>query len=399
MTVRLDAAAPVTRFDVGRLGRVERTPIGGIRVDARVSRSGILEYVDAAGNRTREYRPDAEAFAVESMATLRDAAVTVGHPSDGRMVSPETAKRDSVGHVRDPGRRDGAFVLTSLAIDDGATIRKVDAGELVEISAGYTCTVDPTPGVTPDGEKYDAIQRGPIVYNHVALLPRGGGRAGSQVALRLDARAATAEIDDSAPRARNERIDSMKTERIDGIEYEVGTVAWSQARAAHQTKLDADRAAMVKELEETKTKADAMKAALDEANGKIKGLEETLATETSEAKTDARVTARLALLETARTILGADVKFDGKTADAIKREIVTKLDGAERLNGSDGKPRSVDQMAQYFDMRMQVGTAVTPPKLSPMEEARKLGGGNPHLDAAAVPASFFAPNLADKWKH
>ncbi|MGL5431928.1 MAG: DUF2213 domain-containing protein, partial [Plesiomonas shigelloides] len=46
-----------------------------------------------------------------------------------------------------------------------------------ELSAGYTAKYDFTPGVTADGEAYDAVQRD-IRINHVALVPRA--RAGRQ---------------------------------------------------------------------------------------------------------------------------------------------------------------------------------------------------------------------------
>lgn len=52
-----------------------------------------------------------------------------------------------------------------------------------ELSCGYTLTLDETPGTTPEGEHYDAIQRN-IRYNHLAVVPRA--RAGSLARLNID---------------------------------------------------------------------------------------------------------------------------------------------------------------------------------------------------------------------
>lgn len=66
-------------------------------------------------------------------------------------------------------------------------IGMIDRKEREECSCGYHCDLDPTPGVTPGGERFDAIQKN-IRYNHLALGPGGGwGRGGSTVRLRLDA--------------------------------------------------------------------------------------------------------------------------------------------------------------------------------------------------------------------
>lgn len=107
--------ASVLRFDAGTIGKLERTPVGGVRVPARVTRSGVLEYRRQDGTTSREWRPPEEVFAADSLASLADAAVTVGHPAAGR-VTPESYRGDAVGYVREAGRADGRFVATMLAV-------------------------------------------------------------------------------------------------------------------------------------------------------------------------------------------------------------------------------------------------------------------------------------------
>jgi hypothetical protein len=68
------------RFDIGSLSDVERTPQGGLRVKAHLTRAGVFEYETTEGKSIREYRPPEEVFAAESLATLSDAPITVEHP-------------------------------------------------------------------------------------------------------------------------------------------------------------------------------------------------------------------------------------------------------------------------------------------------------------------------------
>lgn len=354
-TIRVDDASTRTegrslRFDAGAIGKLERTPTGGIRVPARVTREGVLVYQRADGTTIREYRPAEEVFRADSLASLADCAVTVTHPSSGR-VTPETFRQDAVGYVRGEGARDGRFVSAHLVVQDAEAIKRIDAGELVELSCGYSCRVEAVGGVTRDGERYDAVQRD-VTYNHVALLPRGGGRAGRDVALRLDGAgvelAAPTTNDDPAREPGARRNDTMKTERIDGVDYTVGSPEWHQAHARRMARLDAEAEELKAKITELEAQLAAMKAelagksaALDE---KTKALEEAA----DETKMDARIAARAALVEQARTVLGKDAKLDGKTSDAIRREVLTKLDGAACVEGKDAA-----HVAIYFDARLR----------------------------------------------
>lgn len=336
-----------------RVGKLERTPTGGIRVPARIARTGILRYQRADGTVVAEYRPPEEAFRAESLASLEDAVVTVDHPR-AQLVTPAIAKQVSVGHVRDVGKRDGKFVSTSLAVIDGPTIEAIDQGSLVELSAGYTCVLDPTSGTDPEtGERYDAVQR-QVVYNHVALLPPGGGRAGKDVSLRLDG----LEVRIGGGPDPAIRVDAMKV-RIDGREYEVGSAEWAEANAKRDLRRDA-------ELEEAKKKnteleaalADAIKVRdakvveLNAAEATITQLKKDLGEATDEEKMDARIAARAELHTKARKVLGAEAKLDGKSADAVKREVIAKLDGEKALLGPDGKPLSSEFVSLYFERRI-----------------------------------------------
>jgi hypothetical protein len=169
---------------------VQRTPQGGLRIPARVSKAGVFKY--QRGERVlREYRPASELKKPEAMASLKGAPVIVLHPDRseaGGAVTTENAKRLAVGHFEDPVfNEDTQSVEGWVVTNDAETIRRIIAGELADISCGYDNGRDFNPGFTPGREPYDLTQHS-YVYNHVALGPPGWGRQGQEVGLfTLDA--------------------------------------------------------------------------------------------------------------------------------------------------------------------------------------------------------------------
>ena len=185
------------RYDEAPLETVTRLPSGALRIPARLSRPGVQAYRQPDGSIRREYRPPEEVFAEPVLDALRAAPVTLGHPPE---VRADNWRDVAVGHVGDDVRasEDRRFTIGSVVVSDADAIRRVDAREASEVSVGYDVDLEMTAGVSPEGEAYDAIQRR-IRPNHVALVQRG--RAGREVALRLDA-------DD------NEEIPSMNPTKI-----------------------------------------------------------------------------------------------------------------------------------------------------------------------------------------
>ena len=120
---------------------------------AAVTRTGVLRYRDGAGREWGEYRPPEEVFAADSLATLRAAPVTDGHP---RRWSAPTLDALACGHVDGAPVREGSLVVVDLAVQDAALAGLVESGERREVSCGYDCDVDPTPA-SPRGR---AVRRG-----------------------------------------------------------------------------------------------------------------------------------------------------------------------------------------------------------------------------------------------
>lgn len=364
------------------IDKLERTPTGGIRVPANIGRDGLLRYQRADGSVRIEFRPPEEAFAAASLESVADAVVTVGHPPDA-LVTPRTVRQYGVGHVRGPGARDGSHVVAQLAVLDASAIDRIATRDLVEISSGYTCLFEPTPGTTANGERYDGVQRS-IRYNHVALLPAGAGRAGRDVKLRFDGAEVRLEPEEPELQTRN---DAMK-ETIDGREYTVGSAEWALAHAKRLARLDElekkdakegdDLAAKVDEL--TKARS-ALEKELADAKTKIDELTKKLGEPMDEKKMDSLVAERSSVLDAARRILGPDAKLEGKSNDALRREAITKLDGAAALL-EGGKERSAEAVRVYFEARVRSMPAQTPLRADSLGGAPTLGA--PTVDVSTI---------------
>lgn len=341
---RIDANETFQRFDqVGRAGRVRRTQVGGIRVDARLTRTGVLTYVLPDGSVRRELRHPDEVFNADSLATLQSAPVTsIEHHR--ALIDARNWKEAALGHTENV-RSDSRYVEGELVINDGDAATKVESGALADISCGYECKLDFTPGEF-EGERYDAIQRA-IRYNHVAVLPKGRGRAGTDVGIRLDSTDALC-IEDQP---------DMKTIRLDGKDFEVGSDAHlaklDEIHAAALTKFKADAAedktALQKKLDETTANFDAAAKAK-------KKLEEELEEEKGE-KGKARIRSRLRLLQRTAKFLTDDdeeEKDEDKKFDSLEalsdRELMVKVinsDANWKEEKFDGK--SDDYIQALFD--------------------------------------------------
>lgn len=318
----------VQRLDFGRISQIERTPQGGLKCPANLTRTGVFVYTRADGSIVRELRHPEEVFSEDSIRTLAGAPVTDLHPD--QPVRPSNWKTTAVGHVAEAVKQDGKFVSAALLIQDGETITRIDRGERKELSCGYTCALEHTAGEY-DGEKYDAIQRG-IVYNHVALGPENWGRAGTEVALRLDSsgnQTFTAAKSPPDQKTEGEKMPDQKY-TIDGVTYDTASPEFLQALAIRDKRSDAER-------EKLTAERDALRKERDDAA-------KELAAANDPARLDSLVSARVALVDGARKMIGNEARFDGKTDREIMIEAITHNDSAFDANG-----KSNEYVAAYFE--------------------------------------------------
>ena len=327
------------RWDFSRLAgsKVSRTSQGFARMPANLTRTGVFTYTNADGSKRRELRLPEEVFAKDSLDSLRDAPVVWLHPA---MVTPANVKEHEIGHIS--GTPIGAgdrFVSGEVVVKRADALKRVDSGEAQELSCGYTCHTEQRSG-TYQGEKFDCIQRG-IVYNHVGMGPKGWGRAGGDVALRLDGLYATIDTPPAEPIL--EIAARMKT-RFDGQEYDFGSEAHVNAM---QARLDGQAAT----LKTATTERDQLQAKLDAKDADVAKLTADLNAALAPARLDAAVESRVALVVSAAKVLGAYAKFDGKTDREIQAMVIAKVHPSAKLDG-----KSDDYVSARFDACLDAAT-------------------------------------------
>lgn len=309
------------RYDSGSVTGVQRTPQGGLRVDANITRSGVFVYRRPDGTIIREYRSPEEVSRADSLATLASAPVTLNHPP--RMVDPLVYREYTRGNLHGDPRWDGKFVAGSLMIQDFDAINAVERRDTREVSCGYHCDTVDEPGVSPDGEEYDRRQVN-IRYNHVALVPKG--RAGRDVRLRLDS-------DDNQladdPATQPQQVNTMKKVRIDGVEYEIDSPDFHQAIA----KLTTERNDAIDDATQARRDADEQRALADSLSRDVVELEERLDAATAPERVAEMVNARADLISRAQAVLGTEEKLDSLTEREIQEKVLTKVDPEIRLDG------------------------------------------------------------------
>jgi len=305
----------VRRYDSAPLGSATRTTQGFLRAPARLTRTGILTYRRADGSVRKELRRPEQVFAAESLSTLGDAPVTDLHPSE--MVSAENARQLGVGHVsQSTVRQDGQFVEASIVVTDAKIISAIEQGDRKEVSCGYSCRLIEKPGVW-QGQRYDAEQTD-ITYNHVALGPKNWGRAGSDVAIRLDDGDAIVDVDDASntspqpvPRPEEKRMDMIAV-RVDGIEAQVPK-EWAQLIGQALEKRDGKIAGLNAQVEQLNKDVSTHSARADSLQNKLDSATEDLKKATDPKEFEKALRVRFALVDRVRKIVGKEAKLDGKS--------------------------------------------------------------------------------------
>lgn len=317
----------------------EYTDEGFLKVPARISRTGIQEYLAVEMGLTdrdpkdiiRVYRPEDEVFSEGSLTSFANKPVTNNHPPE--LVDSRNSRKYSVGMSGPEVAQDGMFVKTVLHVTDEDAIKNIESGK-VELSNGYTADIEWTSGVTLDGDQYDAIQRN-IKGNHIAIVERG--RAGS-----------ACRVADNLPELGDEVIMAKIT--IDGVDFEVSDQA-AQAVGKLQARLkDTEMEAQEKDEElkkkkedeeetakEAKKTEDSLKAQLDDAKSKIP---------TSEML-DKLVTERTGVIDAARKVM-PEIEWEGKDADTLRSEVVAAKCANVQLDSV-----SADYINARFDMLVE----------------------------------------------
>ena len=296
-----------------------KTAEGFIRDTPIVGRTGILVYRNADGTERREYRPPEEAFRADSLASLMGKPITIGHKAF--VTSGNAAQVAPVGSVLSAGRQDGNNIVADIVVYNLDTKAR-------ELSCGYTLTLDETPGKTPDGQRYDAVQRN-IVYNHLAIVPQG--RAGV-ARLNMDGSQVIDEEDNS--KEDNKMAEMTKIRLDSGIEYD----------CAPEVKVEIEK--MRKDSADMKKEADKLQAKFDALEAELKKEQEGRKADAEKAKAnfDEAVKARVGLLKV------AEAHKIGNAGSMTDTEIKTAVIKAVRGDAINLEGKSADYIEAAFDM-------------------------------------------------
>lgn len=307
------------------IGKPRRTADGYMVVDSAVARSGIQEYLayelgDQFKGRDpneviRLYRPPEVIFSDDSMASYAHKPLTNDHPRE--RVTARNWKKYAIGHVGDEVKQDGKFVRVPMMLSDADGIADVDAGKR-EWSAGYSVSMEVRDGITPEGERYDAIVTDQKI-NHIALVDKG--RAGPECRI--------VDNKGGAPVA-TEKIE------VDGIPVNLSDADGVKAVI---TKLQTAVADGAKSLAEQKAAHDVADA---EKDAKITALEAKVAELSDESAIVARLEAKAALVVDAKAIHDAD--YSKMDEAAIRRAVVVAVVGDSMADKSD------EYIAARFDI-------------------------------------------------
>lgn len=377
-------------IDAAPIAGTRRTSDGWLIAEARCVRTGIQLYAgDEVGRPdldvVRVYRGPDQVFARDSLQSFSHAPITIDHPAEP--VTEANWRDLAVGEVSTAAKQDGEWIMLPLVLKDGKAIAAVESGKR-QLSAGYVCELDWTPGETADGQAFDAQQKG-IKVNHLALVDRA--RAGPM-----------ARIGDGADDGGKDRAtwgasplfidrkdvtmaDAVKTRTvlIDGLSVET-----TDQGAQALEKLMKDKDAIAAKLSDAEA---AHKAAIDAKDTEIGTLKADLKTAQDAAKIDVDklVADRAELVETVKTI-DAKIETAGKSdADLRKAAVAAKL-GDEMVKDASE--------AEILGMFKAVAKDT---KADPVADAIRSGIKPTATDAASQAAKALSDSVTDlnAWRY
>ena len=381
---------------------------GSIRIPARLARAGVQTYTEHGTGRTfREYRAPEVLFAPDVIAQWESLPVVVKHPP-GLVMSPKNWKNEAIGHVGAGVKRDGDYLVGPLVVSDETALHDIADGKLIETSAGYGIEIDPTPGVSPEGEQYDQrVVR--MVPNHVGIGEAGWGRGGRDVKMLVGdsaegEREPLAFSDERKGEAHGSRYPvPMTPEQIKALQDKLA-LAEAAKTAAEKEATDAKLA-----LEKANGERDAALAlAKAPAPAATQGAAQPAAAVNAEAVADGAIVARLvaqrlelhtkiARIDSATGTAANPVETIDRSTGHLRSVRAIQVDGITKLDKNfraDGK--SDAYVEAYFDMLTATKLPAQAPKHSavrdlvagslPDREAQRADGGDNDEDEPAEKA-------------
>jgi hypothetical protein len=330
--------AMVDVIEMDDAAKVRYTNDGFLTASPRIARTGIQIYKGKECGKldmetVKVFRPADSVFANDAMHSYAHRPVTLEHP--GEAITSDNWKKYAIGQTGDEVIRDGGSVRVPMVLMDAAAIQAFKDGKN-QLSVGYNCDLDWTPGKTDDGESYDAVQRN-IKANHLAVV--AAARGGPTLVIGDDDRS---KGDTMSTVTKNVVIDGIQVEMSDTAAQVVQRTMANLQAMADQFEKKAKKAEEEKEeSDDSLTKAtDAVKA----KDAQIATLQQQLKdAEITPAKLDTLVKDRQYVIDKARLVLGKALITDARTVEDIRKQVVESKMGAI-ANGWDA-----NQIRSSFD--------------------------------------------------
>lgn len=163
----------------------EITEDGFMRCKARVLMESIMPYgrneleglPEGFSNSTvNMYVPLNEIANSDALRSLEGIPIVAG---DHTWLTPENIADYQMGQVAGAPYIENGAVICNLLVTNREAIEAIKNGKIGEISGAYRAETDFTNGLWNE-KTYDCIQKG-FNWNHVAVIPKGHGRGGSEV--------------------------------------------------------------------------------------------------------------------------------------------------------------------------------------------------------------------------
>lgn len=306
-------------LDSATVGKVRTTADGYLVGTVKCARVGLQMYTRGELKLDGDpkaaimvYRPEEAVFAEDSLRSYAGKPITVGHPKVP--VGSENWRELAVGTVGGKVVRDGETVVVDFAIMDAAAITAIENGTR-EISMGYRTPMELRDGFTPDGQAYQAVQTGPIVINHLAVVDVARGGKELRIGDSWGATPTTKETD-------------MTTKTVVLGDSAV-TLPLADAAA-----LESFKATVTKDLADAKAKLAETEEELGELKAKAKQLEDAAMTPEKLTKL---IADRVALEGQVKMLDGTIVCDAVADADLRKAAVIAKLGDEAVKDASDAE--------------------------------------------------------------
>lgn len=305
-----------------------RASDGALIVDANVARTGIQLYSGREVGKPDQavvkiFRSADEVFADAALRSFAHRPITNDHPPV--MVDTKNWKDYAKGSTSDEVLAKDKYIRVPLMVSDQETIDLIDSGKR-ELSVGYTCDIDWTPGITSTGEAFDGQQRN-IRANHIAVVQRG--RAGSECAIGDDGKWVD-HLRDTKKMSKFMNFDGLPIEVTDQSEAAINKLVGQLRDATSNATSTAEAHRVALAAKDTQ---------IGELTAEVKKLKDAVMTPEQVSK---MVKDRSELITTATALL-KDGKFETMTDADIRRAVVKSKLGDEAI-----KDANDDQISGMF---------------------------------------------------